>query len=144
MTISEPIEARDFTAALGVLEGEGAPLLGHLVLYSVYEGSVTPAQLDLWFGELGLDKKWLPGEIRPVDVFEKIAGPAGVKVTYRLGEPQTRSQARRDGSKGQAVTLMFRHVARDANTVVRHLVREVRDEGEARLAYTAKVGEVVF
>src|SRR5262249_54661868 len=32
----------------------------------------------------------------------------------------------------------------DSNTIVRHVVREVRDEAETKLSYTAKVAEVVF
>jgi hypothetical protein len=39
---------------------------------------------------------------------------------------------------------MVRHVSRDNDKIVRHVVREVRDEEQARLSYTAKVGEVVF
>ena len=144
MTMTDQRGARDFTRYLGGIEGEGVPLLGHLVLYSVFESQVTPGQLALWFDQLGLDKTWLPGDIRPVDVYERITGPAGVKKTYRLGEPQTRSQIRRDGARGQSVTLMVRHVSRENDKIVRHVVREVRDEEQTRLSYTAKVGEVVF
>ena len=75
-----------------------APLLGHLVLYSVFEGQVTPADCENWFRELGLDAKFLPGEIRPVDVYERLTGPAGVKAVYPIGEPQTKAQRRRDGA----------------------------------------------
>jgi len=144
MTMTDRAGAQDFTRYLGGMEGQGAPLLGHLVLYSVSESQVTPGQLALWFDQLGLDKTWLPGEIRPVDVYERITGPAGVKKTYPLGEPQTRSQVRRQGARGQTVTLMLRHVTRDTSVIVRHLVREVRDEEQTRLSYTAKVAEVVF
>jgi hypothetical protein len=144
MTATGPAGAREFSRYLGGLEGQDAPLLGHLVLYSVFESQVTPGQLALWFDQLGLDKIWLPGDIRPVDVYERITGPAGVKKSYRLGEPQTRSQVGRLGARGQWVTLMVRHVSRDNDKIVRHVVREVRDEEQARLSYTAKVGEVIF
>jgi hypothetical protein len=65
MTMTYQPGAQDFTRYLGGLEGQDAPLLGHLVLYSVYESQVTPGQLALWFDQLGLDKIWLPGGIRP-------------------------------------------------------------------------------
>ncbi len=144
MTISEPAGEREFSAYVEAMEGEDAPLLGHMVLYSIFEGQVTPDQVALWFAELGLDPSFLPGQIRPVDVYEKITGPAGVRRKYSIGEPQTRYRARRDGARGQVVTLMIRHVSRDSNVIVRHVVREVRDEAETRLSYTAKVAEVVF
>jgi hypothetical protein len=39
---------------------------------------------------------------------------------------------------------MQRDVTRDSNEIVYHLVREVRDEEQAGLSYTAKVGEIPF
>src|SRR5712691_524773 len=50
---------------LETMEGEGAPLLGHLVLYSIFEGKVTPADVERWFTELGLDPSFVPADIRP-------------------------------------------------------------------------------
>ncbi len=37
--------------------------------------------------------------------------------------------------KGREATLMIRHVSRDNSQIVRHLVREVRDEEATRLTY---------
>jgi hypothetical protein len=128
---------------LEAIEAEGTPLLGHLVLYSVYEGDVTPAQLDLWFTQLGLDKAFAPGGIRPVDAFEKVTGPAGIRVSYALPADAPRRRRRQDG-KGQDATLMIRHVRRDSDVIVRHLVREVRDEASVRLHYDTRLGECVF
>lgn len=45
---------------LEAMYASGTPLLGHLVLYSVFEGEVTPGQLHLWFTQLGLDAAFLP------------------------------------------------------------------------------------
>jgi hypothetical protein len=144
MTMTEPAQASDFTAYLDELDGEGAPILGHLAMFSVYESPVTPGQLALWFGELDLDGSYLPGEIRPSDVFEKITGPAGVRRVYSIGESQSKYRRNTDGDKGQTVTLMVRHVSRDSNEIVRHVVREVRDAGAKALAYDSRIATVIF
>jgi hypothetical protein len=39
---------------------EHAPLLGHLVLYSIFDGRVTRDDLARWFTELGLNPAFLP------------------------------------------------------------------------------------
>jgi hypothetical protein len=131
---------------LEAMEAEGMPLLGHLVLYSVFEGTVTPDQMDAWFTELGLDKKFAPGQIRPVDAFEKITGPSGIRVSYPLDPPpgaSPRRRRRRDPQERDA-TLMIRHVHRDGDRIVRHVVREVRDGAATRLSYDARLAECVF
>lgn len=135
------------TGYLEAMEAEGTPLLGYLVLYSVFEGEVTPAQMDLWFTELGLDKALAPGTIRPVDAFEKVTGPAGVRRSYPLDDPGGTAGRRRrnpqDG-KGREATLMIRHVRRDKDQIVRHLVREVRDEASVKLSYDVRLAECTF
>jgi hypothetical protein len=144
MTMTEAVQAQDFTGYLADLEGNGAPLLGHLVLYSIYESQVTPDQLALWFIELDLDKSFLPGEIRASDVFEKITGPAGVKRVHAIGAAQSTYRRNQDGDTGQTATLMVRHVSRDSNEIVRHVVREVRDAGAKALSYDSHVATVIF
>jgi hypothetical protein len=144
MTMTEPVRARDFTGYLKDLEDEDAPLLGHLVLYSIYESQITPDQLALWFTELDLDNSFLPGEIRASDVFEKITGPAGVKRVYAIGEAQSTYRRNQGGDTGQTATLMVRHVSRDSNEIVRHVVREVRNAGAKALSYDSHVATVIF
>ncbi len=144
MTMTEPAQAEDFTAYLADLENDGAPILGHLVMYSVYESPVTPDALANWFRELDLDASFLPGEIRPSDVFEKITGPSGVHRIYSLGDAQSKYRRNTDGDKGQTVTLMLRHVSRDGNEIVRHVVREVRDAGAKALSYDSHMATVIF
>jgi hypothetical protein len=41
-------------------------------------------------------------------------------------------------------TLMIRHVRRDRDQIVRHVVREVRDEAQTRLSYDTRLAECVF
>lgn len=120
------------------------PVLGHLALYSIFDGPVTRDDLARWVYELGLDPALLPAEPRPVDAFEKVT--ANIRHSYLLGErPTGRRRRGKDGDgEGQSATLMVRHVRRDPHTIVRHLVREVRDEHAVRLSYDVKVGECVF
>lgn len=122
-----------------------APLLGHLVLYSVYDGKVTPALLATWFDELGLDAGFLPGELRAVDAFEKITGPSGVKATYALDDPEAdyREIQRRNMLSNKA-TLMIRHVRADGGKIVKHVVREVRNEEQTSLSYDPLMAELTF
>lgn len=139
-----PAQAGTLEGYLGAMNADGAPVLGHLVLYSVFEGSVTPGQLRLWFAELGLDEALLPPPIRAVDAFEKVTGPSGVRVTYPLEGPAGPARKRRQDGKGREATLMIRHVRRDGQQVVRHLVREVRDEASVKLSYDVRLCECVF
>lgn len=120
-------------------------MLGHLVLYSVFDGLVTRDDLERWFTELGLNRALVPPPIRPVDAFEKVTG-RGIRVTYPL-DPQLvgrRHRRRRGEAPYREATLMVRHVRRDSDQVVRHLVREVRDEGETRLSYDTCLAQCIF
>lgn len=130
---------------LEAMESEGSPLLGHMVLYSIFDSNVTRDQVESWFAELGLDPAYLPPPNRDVDAFEKVTGPAGVRTSYGLDQPGGRRRRRRTGQAlDQVATLMVRHVRRDGKHIVRHLVREVRDERETRLNYDVHLGECVF
>jgi len=88
----------------------------------------------------------LPPPIRSIDAFEKVTGPAGIRVTYPLdAEPgQARRRQRRQDGQGRVATLMIRHVRRDSHQIVRHVVREVRDETATRLSYDTCLAECVF
>ena len=139
-----PTSPGGFDDYVEALEAEGAPLLGHMVLYSVYSGEVTPGAIAGWFRELGLNDAYCPREISARDVYERVTGPSGVKRTYEIGEQQTRRERRRDGAKGRRALLMIRHVSRDSSAIVRHLVREVRDEERVQLAYDAGLAVISF
>jgi hypothetical protein len=133
-----------FADYVGALEEAGAPLLGHLVFYSVFSGEVTPALCRQWFRELGLDLARCPEASRPCDVFERVTGPAGVRRKYSLGERQTRKQRRALGSKQREAVLMIRHVGRRDGAIARRLVREVRDEERVALDYEAGLALIEF
>lgn len=130
-----------------------APLLGYLVLYSVYDGDVTQDQLTQWFTELQLDPFFCPPPVRPVDAYEKVTGPDGLRYSYILpltdpagviaaGGKKTRAPGR--GVVVRQATLMIRSVRRDGGEIVRHLVREERDADQNRLAYEPCLGAAIF
>jgi hypothetical protein len=160
MTTSTPASSMPASAAgpgreagldgyLEAMDAAGAPLLGHLVLYSIFDGQVTRKDIKGWFAELGLDERLVPDPIRPVDAFERITGPAGVRVSYPLADPAAtgrRRQRPKAGEEGQdrVATLMVRHVRRDGARITRHVVREVRDEAATALSYDTKLAECVF
>ncbi|MCL2581005.1 MAG: hypothetical protein FWE35_00945 [Streptosporangiales bacterium] len=120
---------------------EKSAALGHLVVYSIFDGRVTPDELELWFIELGLDRAHLPGSLRPVDAYEKTTGE--LQVTYPVDAPMAgRGRPREPGET--VATLMVRPVAADGEQITRHLVREVRDEGARTLDYETRLAEIVF
>ncbi|MFI5614672.1 DUF6744 family protein [Amycolatopsis sp. NPDC051903] len=136
-----------FDSYAEALEAGETPLLGHLVLYSIFDGRVTPERLEKWFRELSLDLAFLPGGLRADAAFEKVTGPSGVRTVYPLDDPtaEPRPKSRRKADAiGRQATLMLRHVRRDRREIVRHVVREVRDEEETSLSYEPKLGEAVF
>lgn len=139
----------DYAAAFAAGE---TPLLGQLVLYSVFDGEVTRDQLVVWFAELGLDPALLPEERRPVDVYEKVTGTSGVRRVYDLAAPleDVRDRRRRLRNRGQSgglekeATLMLRTVSRDRRRIVRKVVREVRDAAKTRLSYDTDLASAIF
>lgn len=144
-----------FDAYAASMAGEGAPLLGHLVLYSIFDSDVTRDDLETWFAELGLDPAYVPAKLRPVDAYERVTGPDGVRVTYplpledpgdvisRIGRKAT-GRAPGRGTVRRQATLMIRPVSRDGGQIIRHLVREVRDEEKTGLSYDPLIGAVIF
>lgn len=159
MTAPSP-EARDvedrtgdavFDAYTESLAADGTPLLGHLVLYSIFDGKVTRDDLVDWFRELGLDEDLLPPPLRNVDAFERVTGRDGVRVTYPLDNPAATGPASRHGRRRrgrnetfQAATLMVRPVRRDGGVIIRHVVREVRDEELTSLKYDTQIAVCTF
>ncbi|AVH20171.1 MULTISPECIES: DUF6744 family protein [Nocardia] len=130
-------------------KAETSPVLGWLVLYSIFRGEVTPEELEEWFDEFDLDTVHLPPPLRADDAFERVTGPQGVKAVYSLDDPtadrKTRPRRKSGDDAGDRVaTLMVRHVRRDSGQLVRHLVREVRDEERTELSYDTRLGVIAF
>ncbi|MEU9480772.1 DUF6744 family protein [Streptomyces sp. NPDC048191] len=159
MSVPQPSPAQDadprtgdvvFDAYAESMDAEGAPLLGHLVLYSIFDGLVTRDDLEGWFRELELDEALLPPPLRNVDAFERVTGPDGVRVTYPLDDPNATGPASRHGRRRgrnqlvNSATLMVRPVRRDGEQIVRHVVREVRDEETTSLEYDPRLAVCTF
>lgn len=79
-------------------------------------------QLAQWFDEIGLDEDDLPPRIKKIDAFRNAT--SHVKREYACGE---------EGS-GQYATLRIEEVKSDSNQVIRHVVKDVRDERRERLS----------
>ena len=125
-----------------------APLLGYLVLYSVFDGTVSPEELARWFAELGLDTALLPAPIRADGAFETVTANTALSYEIPAGEPAGllpgRGPAGQPGADKRTATLMVRRVRRDGQAIVCHVVREVRESAETRLDYTDGAAEVIF
>ncbi|MFD8385241.1 DUF6744 family protein [Streptomyces sp. NPDC059679] len=159
MSVPQPSTAQDaelktgdavFDSYAESMDAEGAPLLGHLVLYSIFDGQVTRDDLARWFRELDLDEALLPPPLRNVDAFERVTGPDGVRVAYPLDDPRATGPASRHGRRRgrnqlvNSATLMVRPVRRDGGQIVRHVVREVRDEEATSLEYDTRLATCIF
>lgn len=148
MTTPSASPQEKLTDYLASVDKLGIPLLGHTVIYSVFDDAITRDELELWFQELGLDSAMLPNPVRPIDVAERVTGTR-MRVTYSLdGERPVGANGKRKrksrSAQDREATLMARPVTRDVKQVVRHLVREVRDERAVALSYDPKMAECVF
>lgn len=114
-----------------------APLLGHVVFYSVFDGNVLPEALARWFAELGLNPDLLPSPLRADTAFKAVT--SNLTMSYPI--PSRRAGAAADE---RTVTLFIRRVRRDAGTIVCHLVREVRDSAARKLDYKDAVAQIAF
>lgn len=92
---------------------------------------VTHDQLEKWFDELDLDPSFLPPKIKAVDAFRKATSEA--QREYEV-DPQT----------GVCATLMIREVMYDAEQVVRHVVKEMRDPRGQKLEYEPHIATLKF
>ncbi|WP_433678737.1 DUF6744 family protein [Nocardia sp. CA-119907] len=126
------------------------PILGYIVMYSVFGGEVTHETATTWFRELRLDQAMLPGKLRPDNAFERVTGSDGVHDTYKLADLDTpdplpaTSPAPTPAAAVRSANLMIRHVSRTTTKIIRHIVRELCDETAAELAYDPYLGEVEF
>lgn len=105
------------------VEGAERPL-GRLCWYTVPEGvRVDQLELTTAFNVAGVDPRYLPQPIRPVDAFRRATSDAE---RQRLPVP---------AEKGVFVNFLVREVARDKDSVTRQVVRETVDGNMKRLSY---------
>ncbi len=106
--------------------------IGAICWFTITGAQVSPAQLEQWFGDLGISKDHLPPAIQPVNAFRKATGP-DVKFEYDapwLGD-------------GKKMKILLRDVSHNKETIERQITREEVDANGKKLSYD-KVGQVVF
>jgi hypothetical protein len=81
-------------------------------------------ELVAWFQELGLDQDYLPPRIKKIDAFRNATSQ--VRREYACG----------DEGSGQYATLRIEEVKSDNEQVIRHVVKDVRDERKEQLSRT--------
>lgn len=114
------------------VQGELADPLGYLAWYTIHNNlRVSRQDLEDRFGECGIGTMFLPNPIQPADAFRR--------ATSRV----ERTNLPVPGHKGLRVNLLVREVSSDADRVVRHLVRELVDSNNVRLAYET-VGQFIL
>lgn len=109
-------------------------MLGYIVYSTVEEAPYDAAVMENLFIKLGLNSTFLPGQINPHDAFEKATTAcAGFKYETHAGHLYGQHTAE----------ILIREAVRDKNTIVRKLIREIKDAKGKRLDYT-EVGEFAF
>jgi len=91
---------------------------------------ITHDQLEQWFEELDLDKRYLPAQIKRVDAF-------------RNASSQVRREFDEQG-EGRSAELMVREVMYNDEQVVRHIVKEQRDRRGQKLEYVPHMATLKF
>lgn len=123
------ITFNDYLADAASLDQDS--FLGALLWFTITKKSkVTREELVRRFTALGLDDRFVPNPIRPVDAFKKATGPESGECHYRLA----------DGHEAKA---FVRHVTQDRDTITRHLIRERIDARGRHLDYE-HVGDLIF
>lgn len=139
--------ARDTLSRYADRTGHG-PVLGYLVVYSVYGGEITLSDATAQFEQMRLDKSILPGPLRADDAFLRVTGADGVRDYYNLDRLDTDATpahlATTPAGPVRTASLMIRPVSRDSSSIVRHIVRELRDETTKTLSYKEHLGDVTF
>lgn len=100
-------------------------LLGRIVMYTISDEPVPHATLEQWMTELGLNKAFMPPQLRDLDAFKKAT--SGVNnISYDIAD-------------GKRVNLLCRDVTANKDMVIRRIVREVRDSANKQLSYDTAI-----
>lgn len=105
--------------------------IGTVCWFSIIAARVKHEQLQTLFQQLGLDERFLPKPIKPIDAFRKAT--TETKLEYPMPWVDSESKAR----------IMVREVTAAEEMVTRHIVRENVDAKGKTLSYD-KIGEAVF
>lgn len=99
-------------------------LLGKIVLFTITDESITRSQLETRFMNLGLDKRLLPQDVKPIDAFKKATSEATDKYTL-------------PGDK--TAVVLCRDVSANHEYVRRQITREVKDRRARQLSYSKAI-----
>lgn len=104
-------------------------VLGNIVWFTVEDANYDAERLVKDFDRLSLNPEMLPHRLNPADAFEKATKKVeGFKYEV-VG--------------GNTAEILIREAGRDASTITRHMIREIKDSRGVRLLYEP-VGEFVF
>lgn len=104
-------------------------LLGHLVMFTIREHYYDRDHIAATLARLQMNPNLLPAAGRGIDAFRKATSSVD-DFDYQLPD-------------GNIAHILVRDVDADKELVTRHLIREIRDASNRRLAYS-KIGEAVF
>jgi len=103
-------------------------ILGNLLWFTVSDLEVLRTDLVKLVQHSGVPEKYIPAPIRPTDAFRRATSEVG-GVINSVGDETT--------------VLMVREVLSDEESVVRHMILEIRDKKNIRLSYN-QVGTIIF
>lgn len=102
--------------------------IGAIVWFTINEAKITRDEIIKLFVDNGLDERFVPNPIKPVDAFRRATSRA--QVEYPYGDRQT-------------AELYIDEVDYDEERVVQHIYRKVRDRKTIQLSHT-QIGEAIF
>lgn len=108
------------------------PLLGHLVWYSISDLRIRRTEVQQLFYQHNMPSYYLPPVISKANAFRRATTKVGQKYKYpkHIGD-------------GKHEVILVRNVRSDEYGIVRHAIREVRDENNTRLDYR-RIGTFMF
>jgi len=102
-------------------------ILGNLVWFSVSDMEILRDDLVKLATNVGLPEKYVPAPIRNSDAFRRATSEIGGVLKLDSG----------------STVLMVREVLSDEDKIIRHLIKESRDQRNVQLNYE-KIGEITF
>lgn len=104
--------------------------IGSILYFEFRQPTITHDDLKQWFFDLGLDDRFLPHPIKPIEAFKRATG-VGAKHAYDLGD--------------DVRVKLFTEQAKRGNDdrLRKHIIREVLDAKGDRIEFNT-VGEAVF
>ena len=110
--------------------GDEAEAIGALFFYSIQEVKIKREDLAALFDKTGVDKAYLPKQIRPSDAFRRVTTDHGTK--------------KRVPASGAYQNYIVREVAADSKMIVRNIVVETVHPDNETLDYESTANKIRF